>query len=128
MTGGMALILGPTGRNLGAGMSGGVAYVYKLRSDRVNEDSLKSGELSISRLNSAQQDVVRDLLSKHFDATSSNFAKELLNDFDKALDDFSAISARDYENVLSIRNRAQADGLDPDSSEVWNQIMEVTSG
>ena len=128
MTGGVALILGPTGRNLGAGMSGGTAFVYKLRADRVNADSLRSGELRISSLNATQQDVVRDLLSKHFDATSSNLARELLNDFENSLNDISAISARDYENVIAIRHRAQKEGLDPDSSEVWNQIMEVTNG
>ncbi|MFM6939062.1 MAG: glutamate synthase-related protein, partial [Rhodoluna sp.] len=47
MTGGTAVILGPTGRNLGAGMSGGVAYIYKLRGDRINHEALAAGELHI---------------------------------------------------------------------------------
>jgi glutamate synthase (NADPH/NADH) large chain len=128
MTGGTALILGPTGRNLGAGMSGGAAFVYKLRADRVNTDSIKSGELLISSLNSIQSDIVRDLLTKHFEATSSKLAQELLNDFENSATDFSAISARDYENVLSIRSKAKAEGIDPDSPEVWDQILEVTNG
>ena len=126
MTGGVALILGPTGRNLGAGMSGGVAYVYKLRPDRVNPDSLKSGELKISNLDTEKKEVVRELLSKHHEATGSPFALELLNEFEAACDDFSVISARDYESVLVIRKRAQETGIDPDSAEVWDQIMEVT--
>jgi glutamate synthase (NADPH/NADH) large chain len=128
MTGGLALILGPTGRNLGAGMSGGAAFVYKLRADRVNADSIKSGELRISSLDQGQLEVVRDLLNKHLQATGSKFAEELLNDFDSSSKEFSAISARDYENVLSIRSKAKAEGVDPDSPEVWEQIMEVTNG
>jgi glutamate synthase (NADPH) large chain len=128
MTGGLALILGPTGRNLGAGMSGGAAFVYKLRADRVNADSIKSGELRISSLDQGQLEVVRDLLNKHFQATGSKFAEELLNDFDSSSKEFSSISARDYENVLSIRSKAKAEGVDPDSPEVWEQIMEVTNG
>ena len=47
MTGGLAVILGGTGRNLGAGMSGGTAYVHGLKPERVNRDSLASGELSL---------------------------------------------------------------------------------
>lgn len=127
MTGGVALILGPTGRNLGAGMSGGVAYVHKLRPDRVNFEALKSGELRISNLGEDQMEVVRGLLNEHFKATGSVFARELLDDLDSAVNDFSVISARDYENVLKIRSKAKDEGLDPDSPEVWDQIMEVTN-
>ncbi|TAL45617.1 MAG: glutamate synthase large subunit, partial [Salinibacterium sp.] len=47
MTGGLAVILGATGRNLGAGMSGGTAYIYDLRPERVNAESLSSGELEL---------------------------------------------------------------------------------
>ncbi len=58
MTGGLALILGETGRNLGAGMSGGTAYVRGLREDHVNSDALASGELRLEPLDSADVEIV----------------------------------------------------------------------
>ena len=71
MTGGLALILGETGRNLGAGMSGGTAYVLGLREGRVNRESLSSGELELHPLGSADREIVRDLLDQHLETTDS---------------------------------------------------------
>ena len=127
MTGGLAMILGPTGRNLGAGMSGGTAFVYKLRADRINPESLRSGELRVAKLDEDQKTLVQGLLSKHFAATASKLALEILNDFESSAEDFSAIIARDYENVLAVRKSAETEGLDPDSPEVWERIMEVAN-
>jgi glutamate synthase (NADPH/NADH) large chain len=71
MTGGLAVILGETGRNLGAGMSGGTAYVYELHEGRVNAQSLASGELTLGPLESVDTDILRDLLEKHMAETGS---------------------------------------------------------
>jgi glutamate synthase (NADPH/NADH) large chain len=127
MTGGLAIILGPTGRNLGAGMSGGTAFVYKLRADRINPESLRSGELRVAKLDENQKTLVQGLLSKHFAATASKLALEILNDFGSRAENFSSIIARDYENVLAVRKAAETEGLDPDSPEVWERIMEVAN-
>ena len=74
MTGGLAVILGATGRNLGAGMSGGTAYVYRLDSKRVNREALATGELELGELGSADAEIVRDLLEQHLAETDSTLA------------------------------------------------------
>ena len=128
MTGGVAVILGKTGRNLGAGMSGGVAYVYKLRADRVNPDALHSGELKLSELEAADLERLKDLLTLHFNETGSLLAKKLLEDFATESANFTRVLPRDYANVLEIRARAATNGIDPDSETIWQEILEVTNG
>jgi len=128
MTGGEALILGSTGRNLGAGMSGGVAYIYKLRADRVNHDALAAGELHLNKPDIAESSRIRELLEAHHFATGSKLAERLLANLDSSLEDFTVVIPRDYASVLKIRGEAQANGIDPDSSEVWGRILEVTNG
>ncbi|MEJ3404968.1 glutamate synthase large subunit [Rathayibacter sp. YIM 133350] len=128
MTGGLALILGATGRNLGAGMSGGTAYVYDLNTDRVNPDSLASGELELTALGSADREIVLDLLRQHVLETGSALAERMLAEGDAALDRFTKVLPRDYAAVLETRNSAVAEGLDPDGDVVWNRILEVTGG
>ncbi|GIT80331.1 glutamate synthase [Leifsonia sp. LS1] len=128
MTGGLAVILGGTGRNLGAGMSGGTAYVYELKEDRVNRDSLASGELELLPLGSADVEIVRDLLEKHRAETGSALADRLLEDFDATVGKFVKVLPRDYAAVLQMRQEAVDEGLDPDGDIVWNRILEVTGG
>jgi len=128
MTGGLAVILGSTGRNLGAGMSGGTAYVYELKEERVNRDSLASGELELLPLGSADIEIVRDLLERHVAETESVLATRLLDDFDITVSKFVKVLPRDYAAVLQTRQDAVDEGLDPDGDIVWNRILEVTGG
>ncbi|MCU1445627.1 glutamate synthase large subunit [Cryobacterium sp.] len=128
MTGGLAVILGATGRNLGAGMSGGTAYVYGLQADLVNRDSLESGELSLLALGSADIEIVGDLLEQHLAQTDSAVAARLLADRDTTMKNFVKVLPRDYAAVLATRQSAVAEGLDPDGDVVWNRILEVTNG
>jgi len=128
MTGGLAVILGSTGRNLGAGMSGGTAYVYELKEERVNRDSLASGELELLPLGSADIEIVRDLLERHVAETESVLATRLLDDFDATVSKFVKVLPRDYAAVLQTRQDAVDEGLDPDGDIVWNRILEVTGG
>ncbi|MWB97050.1 glutamate synthase large subunit [Agromyces seonyuensis] len=128
MTGGLALILGDTGRNLGAGMSGGTAYVHALSAERVNREAIASGELQLIELGSADREIVRDLLEAHVAATGSALARRMLDEGDDALDRFVKVLPRDYAAVLETRQTAVAEGLDPDSDVVWSRIMEVTGG
>ena len=128
MTGGLALILGATGRNLGAGMSGGTAYVHELREERVNRDSLSSGELMLSGLGSADSEIVKDLLERHLDETGSVVAEGMLADMDATAAQFTKVLPRDYAAVLQTRETAVAEGLDPDGDVVWARIREVTGG
>lgn len=128
MTGGLAVILGETGRNLGAGMSGGTAYVRGLRHENVNEDALATGELLLQPLGSADVEILRDLLEQHRTETGSTVAEGLLRDIEKSAEEFVKVLPRDYAAVMETRKTAADEGLDPDGDEVWNRIMEVTGG
>jgi glutamate synthase (NADPH/NADH) large chain len=87
MTGGTAVILGAVGHNFGAGMTGGMAYVYdedESFMQRVNKETL-----TISRLGSNQwADKLRALVEEHVGSTQSRFAERLLNDWDRQIDKF----------------------------------------
>jgi glutamate synthase (NADPH) large chain len=128
MTGGLAVIMGETGRNLGAGMSGGTAYVWKLRSERINREALSSGELEVGPLGSVDKEILVDLLSRHHTLTGSPLAQRLLADVAGTVDSFVKVTPRDYQAVLRTRENAEREGLDPNGDEVWNRILEVTGG
>jgi glutamate synthase (NADPH/NADH) large chain len=128
MTGGLAVILGQTGHNLGAGMSGGTAYVLQLQRERVNRDSLGSGELRLEELGSADVEILTDLLQRHLAETDSAVARRLLDNLPESLADFTKVVPRDYAAVLETRLVALKEGLDPDGDVVWGRIMEVTGG
>jgi glutamate synthase (NADPH/NADH) large chain len=128
MTGGLALIIGDTGRNLAAGMSGGTAYVYRMREERLNRDALSSGELELTAVGSGDREIIRDLLLSHLAATGSPQAQRLLADEEESFAQFVKITPRDYRAVLGTREQALKEGLDPDGDVVWGRIMEVTGG
>ena len=128
MTGGIALVIGRTGRNFGAGMSGGVAYVLDLRESRLNPAALASGELTVSPLDDDDAEVVLDLLRRHREETESSVAWRLLQDWEGARERFSRLLPRDYARVLDVRAQGETEGLDPDGDVVWSRIMEGISG
>jgi glutamate synthase (NADPH/NADH) large chain len=111
MTGGLALILGPTGRNVGAGMSGGYAYVLDL------DPGLVNGELvDVEPLTDEDVARVRAVLEAHVAATDSAVGAALLADWPAAVPRFSAIVARDFRRVLETTRRASAEGADVDAA------------
>ena len=128
MTGGTAVILGRTGRNLGAGMSGGQAFVYKLRADRINAEALEASELHLREIGEAESAVLKSLLERHRVETGSLLAERLLADWSNAVKDFTQLLPSDYASVLEIRALAKASGVDPDGDETWTKILEVTNG
>jgi glutamate synthase (NADPH/NADH) large chain len=128
MTGGLAVILGETGRNLGAGMSGGTAYIFDLKRERVNQEALEAGELELSPLGSADIEILADLLREHHDETGSPVAAHMLEHLDSSADRFVKVLPRDYAAVLATRQTALDEGLDPDSDVVWTRILEATGG
>ncbi|KGN42715.1 glutamate synthase large subunit [Knoellia aerolata] len=123
MTGGVVVILGSTGRNVAAGMSGGVAYVLDLDESRVNRELV-----DVSALRASDVDVVRGLLERHREYTGSPVAARLLESWESARDRFSLILPRDYQRVLDVRAAAEAEGLDLEGTEVWDRIMEASRG
>ncbi|WP_104117344.1 glutamate synthase large subunit [Arthrobacter sp. B1805] len=128
MTGGQALILGRTGRNFGAGMSGGTAFVLDLDRARVNKQSLENGELLLEELDAEDIEIVRRLLIQHVEETESNLAESLLESFEDTIKRFTKVLPRDYAAVLDARATAVEQGLDPDGEEAWTKILEVTGG
>ena len=128
MTGGLAVILGGTGRNLGAGMSGGTAYIHDLRTERVNADALSSGELELLPLGSGDVAILTDLLKRHLEETDSVVAAAMLANLDDTISRFTKVLPRDYAAVLQTRETAINEGLDPDGDVTWARIMEVTGG
>jgi len=123
MTGGIVMVLGPTGRNFAAGMSGGLAYVLDLRQDRVNRDLV-----DLMELRERDIEVVHELLTKHRQWTESAVAGRLLADWDNVKSRFSLVLPRDFQRVLDVRATAQSEGLDLNGPEVWERIMEASRG
>lgn len=127
MTGGIAVILGRTGRNLGAGMSGGVAYVYRLGSENVNADDLASGSIGLRTLDESDLGLLRGLLERHRAETESVVAARLLANPESLAESFVKVLPRDFAAVVRTRDVAAAEGLDLDGDVVWGRIMEATT-
>ena len=108
MTGGRVVILGPTGRNLGAGMSGGTAYVLDLSPVRVNPEMV-----DLDPLDEADEEIVRGLVARHAELTDSAIAAAVLADWPAAALRFTKVMPRDYKQVLALTAKAEAEGLDP---------------
>ncbi|MFM1965478.1 MAG: glutamate synthase large subunit [Actinomycetota bacterium] len=116
MTGGRVLILGSTGRNIAAGMSGGTAYVLDLAVDRVNPEMV-----DLEPLGPEDIEIVRALLERHVDETESPVARRILDE--EAFDRFTLIMPRDYRRALEAQRRAILEGRDP-----ADVVMEAARG
>nr|MDT0662941.1 glutamate synthase-related protein [Micromonospora sp. DSM 115978] len=111
MTGGTVVVLGPTGRNLAAGMSGGTAYVWKLDRRRVNRELV-----DLTPLADEERSTLHNLVQRHFAETDSAIAEELLKRWPEAVEEFTAVVPRDYRRVLEIMKAAEAAGRDVDEA------------
>ncbi len=109
MTGGRVAILGPTGRNVAAGMSGGVAYVLDLDARKVNPELVDLEPLADGDL-----ETLRQMLVEHAAETASPVAQGLLDG--GGWSRFTKIMPRDYKKVLAAIEQAQADGTDVDEA------------
>ncbi|GAB3250288.1 glutamate synthase family protein [Arthrobacter pigmenti] len=128
MTGGQALVLGHTGRNFGAGMSGGTAFVMDLEPARLNKQARDAGDLLLLEPDIEDTDIIHQLLTEHVAETGSQLGRNLLNDFASTIARITKVMPRNFAAVLQTRANAIEDGLDPDGDEVWNRILEVTRG
>jgi glutamate synthase (NADPH) large chain len=107
MTGGRVVVLGPTGRNFAAGMSGGIAYLLDPDRGLVNTDMAE-----LEPLSQADGLVIEDLVRRHHAETGSAVAAALVADWPAALGRFARVMPRDYQRVLAAQRRAERDGLD----------------
>ena len=117
MTGGRVVVLGDTGKNFAAGMSGGIAYVWDPRRDlylRVNKE-LVSIELVTDR---HDREELRRMIQEHVAATSSVKGRTILEDFDHAVESFKKILPRDYDRILRAIAQVEKRGLSHDEAEV----------
>ncbi|BDO42031.1 glutamate synthase large subunit [Cellulomonas sp. NTE-D12] len=128
MTGGTVVVLGPTGRNLAAGMSGGTAYVLDLQPALVNTQAVASGELALQPLDDADVVLVTGLLRRHLDETGSPVAAQLLEDPEAVRARFTRLLPTEYARVREALSKAAAEGLDPTAPGVWERILEVAHG
>ena len=107
MTGGRVVVLGKTGRNFGAGMSGGIAYVLDREGDFEKQCNMETFELEAV---STAEDILelKTLLSNHHKYTDSPVAKEVLDDWENMLSQFRKVMPTDYKRVLAERAAATA--------------------
>jgi glutamate synthase (NADPH/NADH) large chain len=118
MTGGAAVILGSTGRNIAAGMSGGIGYVLDLARHRVNTEMV-----DVEPLDGESAQWLRDVLVRYAADTASPVAAALLADWGRWSERFSVIMPRDYRRALEARRAAEAAGTDVDRA-----VMEAARG
>lgn len=123
MTGGEVVILGPTGRNLGAGFSGGHVYVLDLDMDKVNPASA-SGALLFEPLDDETAAHVHDLVARHVERTGSRFAQGLLDDWDQARARFTHMVPKQFVAMTRAMERAKAEDIDFNEPGVWEQTYE----
>ena len=99
MTGGRAVILGETGRNFGAGMSGGIAYVLDRKGDFASKCNTGTLELEILCM---ENDIIelKQLVSNHMKATGSTVARQILDNWEDELRQFVKVMPTDYKRVL----------------------------
>jgi glutamate synthase (NADPH/NADH) large chain len=112
MTGGRVVVLGPTGRNFGAGMSGGIAYVYDPErdfSERVNFEMV-----DFDPFDDEDRRWLGAVVARHAQETGSEVAQRLLASWERALDDFVKVMPSDYRRVLEATRRAVDEGVSVD--------------
>ena len=114
MTGGRVVILGPTGRNFAAGMSGGVAFVYDPQG-RLPQN-LNTELVDIEEFDDADAEWLHDILVAHRDATDSAVAQRILADWPRQAGDFVKVMPRDYKSVLLAIAAAERSGADMDQA------------
>ena len=118
MTGGRVVVLGSIGRNFAAGMSGGIAYVLDLPTQRVNPEMV-----DLDPLTDEDRAFLADAVARHHAETGSAVAYALLADWDAAVDRFGKVMPKDFKRVLAAQAAAQRDGRDVDEA-----IMEAAHG
>jgi len=115
MTGGRVVVLGPTGRNFGAGMSGGTAYVFDETGDFLKR--LNSQMVDVDRVTDAEDAAaLRALIQRHAELTGSAKAQRILDAWATALPKFARVIPKDYKRVLACLKRAHDQGLSGDEA------------
>ncbi len=124
MTGGRVVVLGPTGRNFGAGMSGGIAYVYD--PNDVFGAKLNDEMVQLQQLDDDDCEFVHTTVQDHLAHTDSAVARAILSGWEGEVAHFKKVMPIDYARVLGVMKQADADGLD--EQQTSERIMEAARG
>ena len=123
MTGGRVVVIGHSGRNFAAGMSGGIAYVLDVDGHFRRRCNL--GMVELERLDQPEDiELVRDLIRRHVYHTASTYADGILKDWINVQPRFIKVMPKDYKRVLLAETQARADGRQPTFAE----LVGTTSG
>jgi glutamate synthase (NADPH/NADH) large chain len=109
MTGGLVVVLGKTGRNFAAGMSGGVAYIWD--KDRDFEEKLNKEMVSLETLSEEDQSIIRMFVENHAQYTHSQLAKYILEDWEKVIRQFVKVMPNDFKKALEKKNISLAEQI-----------------
>jgi glutamate synthase (ferredoxin) len=123
MTGGTVVVLGPTGRNFAAGMSGGVAYLLDEKGDFATRCNLQM--VGIEKLDEEDVATLKAMIENHAINTKSTRAATILREWATYLPKFVKVMPRDYKRVLAAIKKAKADGLTGD--DALNAAFEANS-
>ena len=124
MTGGRVVVLGETGRNFAAGMSGGIAYIYDPNDAfpaLVNYEMVE-----LEPLDDADREWLRATVQRHRELTGSAVAEGLLHEWESAVESFRKVMPTDYRRVLGVMREAKEAGLSED--ETNDLVMEASRG
>jgi glutamate synthase (NADPH) large chain len=124
MTGGRVVVLGQTGRNFGAGMSGGIAYVYD--ADGLFSTRLNTELVDLELLDGDDRTFVRAIVQRHLIFTGSKLAERILDEWDSRPMVFRKVMPRDYRRVLTVMKDASEAGLSEEETLV--KVMESVHG
>ncbi len=115
MTGGRVIVLGKTGRNFAAGMSGGIAYVFDERGEM--PENCNTDMVTLQAMTEPDDiDYVRRMLKCHLEATHSSFAERILANWEESLPKFVRVMPQDYERMLKRFKEVEATGLSGDEA------------
>jgi len=124
MTGGTVVVLGATGRNFGAGMSGGIAYLYDRDGD---VDRCVNPEMvAIETLSDSDREQLKAIIERHRDFTGSQSAERMLASWSVEVSKFRKIMPTDYRRVLEVLEMAEREGVS--ESEAIDRVMEAARG
>ncbi|MCB5953124.1 glutamate synthase large subunit [Enterococcus sp. BWT-B8] len=125
MTGGVAVILGTTGRNFGAGMSGGVAYVYDPEQQFSGKCNMEMVEL-FQLGESGSDSELKELLKNHYRYTASEKAAEILADWKNTQHHFIKVYPKEYHEMIKVTEQLQGEGLS--GTELLETAFEAVIG
>ena len=111
MTGGKVVILGDTGRNFAAGMSGGIAFIYDVKN--VFATNCNTEMVDLDPIGDEDIFELKELIAQHYNYTGSTVAQFILKDFENQLKNFVKVFPRDYKKVLLERKRKEEVNSNP---------------